>query len=36
MMILEVGSSGNTLREALTAIDLFGDAAGPALAALIA
>ena len=36
MMILEVGSSGNTLREALTAIDLFGEAAGKALAAQIA
>ena len=35
MMILEVGSSGNTLREALTAIELFGDTAGEALSALI-
>ena len=35
MMILEVGSSGNTLREALTAIELFGDTAGSALAALL-
>ena len=34
MMILEVGSSGNTLREALTAIELFGETAGAALAAL--
>ena len=34
-LILEVGSSGNTLREALAAIRLFGNAAGPALAALI-
>lgn len=34
-LILEVGSSGNTLREALTAIGLFGDAVGPALAALL-
>jgi stage II sporulation protein P len=34
-MILEVGSSGNTLSEALLAIDLFADAVGPALAALI-
>ena len=34
-MIIEVGSSGNTLREALAAIRLFGSAAGPALAALI-
>ena len=35
MMILEVGSNGNTLREALTAVELFGSAAGPALAELI-
>ena len=35
MMILEVGSNGNTLREAMTAAELFGSAAGPALAALI-
>jgi len=34
MLILEVGSTGNTLQEALTAIRLFADAAGPALAAL--
>lgn len=34
-MILEVGSSGNTLQEALAAIRLFGKAAGPALAELI-
>lgn len=34
-MILEVGSSGNTLQEALTAIELFGDAVGPALAELV-
>lgn len=34
-MILEVGSSGNTLREALQAVELFGDAVGPALAELI-
>ncbi len=34
-MILEVGSSGNTLQEALAAIRLFGKTAGPALAALI-
>ncbi|MDO4816286.1 MAG: stage II sporulation protein P [Bacillota bacterium] len=34
-MILEVGSSGNTLQEALAAIRLFGNAAGPALSALI-
>ncbi len=34
-LILEVGSSGNTLREALTAIGLFGDAVGPALAKLV-
>ena len=35
MMILEVGSNGNTLREAITAATLFGEAAGPALAALV-
>lgn len=35
MLILEVGSTGNTLREALTAVELFGDAAGDALAALM-
>ncbi len=34
-MILEVGSNGNTLQEALAAIRLFGRAAGPALAALV-
>jgi stage II sporulation protein P len=34
-MILEVGSSGNTLQEALAGVRLFGDAAGPALAKLI-
>ncbi len=34
-MILEVGSNGNTLQEALAAIRLFGKAAGPALAALV-
>ncbi len=34
-LILEVGSSGNTLQEALAAIRLFGNAAGPALAELI-
>ena len=34
MLILEVGSNGNTLQEALTAVTLFGDAAGAALAAL--
>lgn len=34
-MIIEVGSSGNTLSEALLAIDLFADAVGPALAELI-
>ena len=36
MLILEVGSNGNTLREAITAAELFGETAGPALAALIA
>lgn len=35
MMILEVGSSGNTLREALTAIELFGETTGSALGALV-
>ena len=35
LLILEVGSTGNTLREALTAVELFGDAAGDALAALM-
>ena len=34
-MILEVGSNGNTLQEALAAIRLFGKTAGPALAALV-
>ena len=34
MLILEVGSSGNTLQEALAAIRLFADAAAPALLAL--
>ena len=33
-LILEVGSSGNTLQEALSAIRLFGEAAAPALAEL--
>ena len=33
-LILEVGSSGNTLQEALAAIRLFAEAAGPALASL--
>lgn len=33
-LILEVGSNGNTLAEALNAIELFAEAAGPALAAL--
>ena len=35
MLIAEVGSTGNTLREAVTAAELFGDAAGAALAALL-
>lgn len=35
-LILEVGSTGNTLAEALNAIDLFADAVGPALAELVA
>lgn len=34
-MIIEVGSNGNTLQEALAAIRLFGKAAGPAIAALV-
>lgn len=34
-MIIEVGSSGNTLSEALLAIDLFAESVGPALAELI-
>ena len=33
MLILEVGSTGNTLREAIAAVRHFGDAVGPALAA---
>ena len=32
MLILEVGSTGNTLSEAVTAAELFGQAIGPALA----
>jgi len=35
-LIIEVGSSGNTLQEALAAVRLFADAAGPALAQRIA
>ena len=35
MLILEVGSTGNSLQEALLAAELFGAAAGDALAALI-
>ena len=34
-LILEVGSSGNTLQEALAAIRLFGEATAPALLSLI-
>ena len=34
-LILEVGSTGNTLDEAICAIELFGDAVGPMLAELI-
>ena len=34
-LILEVGSSGNTLQEALAAIRLFADGAAPALAELV-
>ena len=33
-ILIEVGSSGNTLQEALRAVTLFGDSAGAALAAL--
>ena len=35
MFILEVGSSGNSLQEAITAVKLFADATAPALKALI-
>lgn len=35
-LLLEVGSSGNTLQEALCAVRLFADAAGPALLKLVA
>ncbi len=35
MLILEVGSSGNTLQEALAAVRLFGEATAPALLALV-
>lgn len=34
MLILEVGSTGNTLSEAIMAAELFGECAGPALAEL--
>ena len=34
-LILEVGCSGNTLQEALAAVRLFAEGAGPALAALV-
>lgn len=34
-LILEVGSNGNTLQEALNAIELFAEAVGPALLALV-
>lgn len=34
MLLIEVGSSGNTLQEAIRAAQLFGKSAGPALAAL--
>ena len=34
-MILEVGSSGNTLQEALQAVRLYADAVGPALLKLV-
>jgi len=34
-LILEVGSTGNTLQEAITAVHLFGEAVSPALLALV-
>ena len=34
-LIIEVGSSGNTLQEATRAVRLFGESAGPALARLV-
>lgn len=34
-LILEIGSDGNTLQEALNAVRLFGSAAAPALSALV-
>lgn len=34
-LILEVGSNGNTLQEALTAVRLFADAVGPVLADMV-
>ncbi|MGE4352680.1 MAG: stage II sporulation protein P [Oscillospiraceae bacterium] len=34
-LLIEVGSNGNTLREALTAVDLFADAVGPSLLELV-
>ena len=34
-LILEVGTTGNTLREAITAVEQFADAVGPALAARV-
>ncbi len=34
-MILEVGTTGNTLQEAITAVERFADAVGPALAARV-
>ena len=33
-LLLEVGTAGNTLREAIAAVELFADAVGPSLAAL--
>ena len=35
MLLIEIGSSGNTLQEAIRAAQLFGSSAGPALAALM-
>jgi stage II sporulation protein P len=34
-LILEVGSSGNTLQEALRAVRLFADSIGPTLTSLV-
>ncbi len=34
-LLMEVGTTGNTLQEAITAVELFADAVGPALAARV-